>query len=113
MSLAILAQLLEGGETDVAGAGGKFDVCEGVPEVFAEGSGDGFLAVEGELREGCVVLFSKVSSAYCSIKENQGLGVSDCKGLKGGKGDRNGERKRGQYTFIALVKEYTTWFFCR
>jgi hypothetical protein len=31
--------------------------CEEGPEVFAEGAGDGFFAVEGELAEGVIVLF--------------------------------------------------------
>lgn len=32
------------------------DVCEGGPEVFAEGGGDGVFAEEGELAEGGCVL---------------------------------------------------------
>ena len=56
MAPAQLAQLLERGEPEGAAAWGEGDRGEGLPEVFAEGGGDGLLAVEGELAEGCVGL---------------------------------------------------------
>jgi hypothetical protein len=41
--------------------GGERDLCEGGPEVFAQGAGDGFFAVVGDLAEGVVVLGAGVS----------------------------------------------------
>jgi hypothetical protein len=54
--LAVLAQLLEGLQAGGASVEWELDRCEGVPEVFAQGGGDGFLAIEGQLAEGMVVL---------------------------------------------------------
>lgn len=56
---AVLAEFLERGEPDglAVGAGGEGDQGEGLPEIFAEGSGDGFLAVVGQLAEGGIVLW--------------------------------------------------------
>ena len=52
-----LAQFLIHGQTEpVAVTGGEDYVGEGRPFVFAEGAGDGFFEVEGELFEGGVVL---------------------------------------------------------
>ena len=97
MPFAIFAQLLEGRETDVAGARGEFDVCEGVPKVFAEGCRDGFLAVEGELGEGCVVLFVSLADQFVvqCIKEMSRKHCKDCKELKGEDGEREGREKEG------------------
>ena len=56
MSATIFSQFLEDTEADVRGW--EVEGCERGPEIFAEGARDCFLAVEGELGEGSVVLNS-------------------------------------------------------
>jgi len=49
VSSSILAQFLEDGEADGPVAGREGNLSEWVPEIFAEASRYGFLAIEGEL----------------------------------------------------------------
>lgn len=55
VSTTVFAEFLEDRQPDEGEAGREGELGERVPEVFAEGGGDGFLAVERDLGEGCVV----------------------------------------------------------
>jgi hypothetical protein len=56
VSSSVLAQFLEDREANFAVTWQEGNLSEGVPYVFAEGGRDGFLAVEGELGKGGVIL---------------------------------------------------------
>lgn len=87
VQLAELAKLVVGLEAERGG--GKGDGGEGDPFVAAQGGGLGFLADEGELCEGVLVL-----TGECQLERGEAW--------EGGCGS-------GGRTLSARVNEYTTW----